>query len=105
MNNRRISPCLFTSWVVTPLAPADDWPQWRGPERTAVSKEKGLLKEWPKDGPKLLWKNKDLGGGYSTPVIIGDRLYMMTSTKDEESVVALDVKDGKSVWSTKVGKV
>ena len=33
-----------------------DWPQWQGPDRNAVSKEKGLLKEWPKDGPPLAWK-------------------------------------------------
>jgi hypothetical protein len=32
---------------------ADDWPRWRGPDSTAVSKEKGLLQEWPKDGPPL----------------------------------------------------
>ena len=35
---------------------ADDWPQWQGPDQTAVSKEKGLLQEWPKDGPSLAWK-------------------------------------------------
>src|SRR5260370_159426 len=86
-------------------ARADDWPQWRGPERTGVSKEKGLLEDWPKDGPKLLWENKDLGGGYSTPAIVGDRVYLMSSTKDEESAVALDVKDGQPIWAAKGGKV
>ena len=35
-----------------------DWPQWQGPDRTAVSKETGLLKEWPKGGPPLVWKTK-----------------------------------------------
>jgi outer membrane protein assembly factor BamB len=53
----------------------------------------------------MLWKSKDIGGGFSTPIIIGDRIYLMTSTKEEESVAALDVKDGKQVWSTKIGKV
>ena len=33
-----------------------DWPQWQGPDRNAISKERGLLKEWPKDGPPLAWK-------------------------------------------------
>src|SRR5437899_9589678 len=42
-----------------------DWPQWQGPERTAHSKETGLLQEWPKDGPPLAWKVKGLGGGRS----------------------------------------
>ncbi len=44
---------------------ANDWPQWQGPDRNAVSKEKGLLQEWPKDGPPLTWKAKGLGGGDS----------------------------------------
>ena len=39
-----------------PCAYADDWPQWQGPNRNAISKETGLLKEWPKDGPPLAWK-------------------------------------------------
>jgi outer membrane protein assembly factor BamB len=105
MSIRRVSLGFLAACLLCLSAGADDWPQWRGPERTGVSKEKGLLKEWPKDGPKLLWENKDLGGGYSTPAIVGDRIYLMTNTKDEESAVALDVKDGKQVWSTPVGKV
>jgi outer membrane protein assembly factor BamB len=105
MSIRRVSLCCLVACLLPLAAGADDWPQWRGPERTGVSKEKGLLKGWPKDGPKLLWENKDLGGGYSTPAIVGDRIYLMTNTKDEESAVALDVKDGKQVWSTPVGKV
>src|SRR5262249_52693206 len=84
---------------------ADDWPQWRGPARTGVSKEKGLLREWPKDGPKLLWEKKEIGGGYSTPAVVGDRIYLMSDRKGEEFVVALAVKDGAEVWSTAVGKV
>lgn len=53
------------------LAHADDWPQWRGQKRDGHSNEKSLLKEWPKDGPKLVWQAKDIGGGYSTPSIAG----------------------------------
>jgi outer membrane protein assembly factor BamB len=85
---------------------ADDWPQWRGPNRDGLSKETGLLKEWPKDGPKLLWQVKDLGGGYSTPAVVGDRLYVMANQgMEDEFVKALDVKDGRPVWATRVGKV
>src|SRR4051812_3870862 len=57
----------------------DDFPQWRGPKRDGISQEKGLLKEWPKDGPKLMWQVKDLGSGYSTPSIVGDRLYVISN--------------------------
>jgi outer membrane protein assembly factor BamB len=85
---------------------AGDWPQWRGPERNGISKETGLLKEWPKEGPKLLWQRKDLGSGYSTPSVIGERLYLMSNQgMENESVQALSVKDGKEIWSVRVGKV
>jgi outer membrane protein assembly factor BamB len=96
---------LLATGLLCQAARGDDWPQWRGPDRTGLSKEKGLLKEWPKDGPKLLWEQKDIGGGFSTPAVVGDRLYLMTNRDDDESATALEVKDGKPAWSTKVGKV
>src|SRR4030095_3425617 len=95
----------FACLVGTPL-PAADWPQWRGPTRDGISKETGLLKAWPADGPKLLWQVKDLGSGYSTPSVAGGRIYVMANSGlDEESVKALEVKDGKQVWSVRIGKV
>jgi outer membrane protein assembly factor BamB len=88
------------------LARANDWPQWRGSNRDGHSKETGLLKEWPKDGPRAVWQVKDLGGGYSTPSVAGGRLYVMTNKGlADEFVVARDTKDGRLVWSTRIGKV
>lgn len=88
------------------FARAADWPQWRGPQRDGISHETGLLKEWPKDGPKQLWKVTDIGSGYSTPAVVGDRIYALGNKgMDDEFVVALDVKDGKKIWSTTLGKV
>ena len=85
---------------------AADWPQWRGPQRDGVSHETGLLKEWPKDGPKQIWKVDDVGSGYSTPAVVGDRIYLLGNKGlDDEFVAALDVKDGSKVWSTSLGKV
>jgi outer membrane protein assembly factor BamB len=85
---------------------ADDWPQWRGPQRDGISHETGLLKEWPKDGPKLLWQVKDIGRGYSTPSVVSDKLYLLANEGlDNEFVEALSVKDGKRLWSTRLGKV
>jgi outer membrane protein assembly factor BamB len=55
--------------VATLCAMAADWPQWRGANRDGISSEKGLLKEWPAEGPKLLWKVTDIGSGYSTPSV------------------------------------
>jgi outer membrane protein assembly factor BamB len=85
---------------------ADDWPQWRGPQRNGISRETGLLKEWPKEGPRLVWQVTDIGSGYSTPAVVGERLYLLGNQGlDDEFVEALTVKDGKRVWSTRLGKV
>src|SRR5262249_48122266 len=58
---------LLVGWVG--LTSAEDWPGWRGADRSGVSPEKGLLKEWPKEGPKLLWKASGIGAGYSSPAV------------------------------------
>jgi outer membrane protein assembly factor BamB len=85
---------------------AADWPQWRGVNRNGHSSEKGLLKEWPTEGPKLLWQVNDLGRGYATPSVAGGRIYLMANQGlEDEFVIALSVADGKKVWSTKIGKV
>ena len=85
---------------------AADWPQWRGPRRNGVSQEAGLLKEWPKEGPKLFWQLKDIGEGYATPAVVGGRLYLLSSRGlDNEFVQALSIEDGKPLWSTTLGKV
>jgi outer membrane protein assembly factor BamB len=104
MTNHFVLACLLTALSGSAVR-ADDWPQWRGPGRTGLSKETGLLKRWPKDGPKLLWEQKDVGDGYSTPAVVGDRIYLMSDRKGEEFVVALSSKDGAKVWDTAVGKV
>ena len=85
---------------------ASDWPQWRGPQRNGISEETGLLKEWPAQGPKLLWKISGAGSGYSTPAVVGERLYLLGNDGlDDEFVEALSVKDGQRAWSTRLGKV
>ena len=91
--------------VFASAAVAADWPQWRGPDRTGVSKETGLLKTWPEEGPKLRWKIADLGTGYSSPVVVKGVVYIQTTRKGEELVVALDEKTGKETWATKIGTV
>jgi outer membrane protein assembly factor BamB len=78
---------------------AEDWPQWQGPDRNNVSKEKGLLQDWPKEGPKLLWTFENAGAGYSGPSIVGDRLYCQ-GADNKEFVFAVDVKTGKRLWAT-----
>jgi outer membrane protein assembly factor BamB len=93
------------TFCAPPLA-ADDWPQFRGPNRDDVSKEKGLLKAWPKDGPKLLWTFEDAGVGYSGPAVVGDQLFLTGGRKGDEYLFALDLKVGppKEQWKVKLGK-
>jgi outer membrane protein assembly factor BamB len=81
---------------------AEDWPQWQGPDRTAHSKETGLLKDWPKDGPPLAWKISGLGGGDSTPSIAAGRIYGMSHRGSDEFVWALSEKDGKEIWAVRI---
>lgn len=97
---------LFFSVGFTLTLAAADWPQWRGPNRDGISPENGLLKEWPKEGPKLLWKLTNVGAGYSTPSVVGDRLYLLANEGlENEFVAALAVQDGKKIWSTTLGPV
>src|SRR6266480_4707123 len=79
-----------------------DWPQWQGPDRTAHSKETGLLQEWPKDGPPLAWKIKGLGGGDSAPSVAAGRIYGMSHRGGDEMVWALSDKDGKENWAVRI---
>ena len=81
-----------------------DWPQWRGPNRDGVSKETGLLKQWPTEGPPLVWKAVGAGTGYSSLAIAAGRIYTMGVRGDSEYVIAFDVTTGKEVWATANGK-
>jgi len=85
---------------------AADWPQWRGPSRTGISAETGLVREWPAGGPRLVWRVDNVGDGYSTPSVVGDRLYLVVNEGlENEYVRALNVADGKAAWSTRIGRV
>lgn len=91
---------------VTGKIQAYDWPQWRGPERNGVSRETGLMKEWPKEGPKLLWKTGDAGSGYSTPAVVGDSVFFLGNEgMENEFVAALRTQDGKRIWTVRIGNV
>ena len=80
-----------------------NWPQWRGPNRDGISKETGLLKQWPAEGPPLVWKASGAGGGYSSFSVANGKLYTMGLRGEREYVVAFDVATGKEVWSTAHG--
>ncbi|MGE3806282.1 MAG: PQQ-binding-like beta-propeller repeat protein [Gemmataceae bacterium] len=78
---------------------ADDWPQILGPARNGISGESGLITTWPKDGAKILW-NKDVGAGYSGPVVVGDQLILFQRVGADEVIESLDPATGKRKWKT-----
>jgi outer membrane protein assembly factor BamB len=85
-------------------ARADDWPQWNGPARDGISKEKGLLKKWPANGPALAWTFNGTGIGFSAPAVVGNTVYILGSRKGTEYVIALDAAaKGAELWATEIG--
>ncbi len=97
--------------VVMPLQ-ADDWPQWLGPQRDGEWREKGILKQLPEGGPKVLWRAK-ISSGYTGPAVVGDRVIVADYvTQGDQSpgpqkrndldgverVLCLSAKDGSEIW-------
>src|SRR5438552_14815483 len=72
-----------------------DWPQWQGPDRNAVSKERGLLQEWPKDGPQQAWKATGIGEGMGGVAVSQGRIYTTGDSDDSAWLFALNESDGK----------
>jgi len=85
-------------------ARADDWPRWQGPDRNARSKETGLLQEWPKDGPPLVWKATGIGKGMGGISVSRGRIYTTGDDAEQTAwIYALNEADGKPAWSAKIG--
>ena len=84
-----------------------DWPQWQGPDRNGLSRETGLLKDWPPAGPPLVWSVSNVGAGYGSIAIKGDRIFLQGATSRERApqtvVYSLNRADGKGVWSKPLG--
>lgn len=83
--------------------PAGDWPQWRGPSRSGLSAETGLLRQWPAGGPRRLWSTANLGNGFGSIAVRGDRIFVQGARNGMSSVAALTRADGKQVWVKALG--
>jgi len=82
---------------------SSDWPQWRGPDRNGISKETGLLKQWPRSGPPVVWSASMLGAGYGSISVQGDRVYVQGMRNRQSVVTALNRADGKPLWVRVLG--
>ena len=89
----------LTLTTVTVLE-AQDWPQWRGPDRDAVASAFNVPSNWPNALNKQ-W-SVEIGLGYATPVLIGDRLYLFSRQDDDEVMTALDANTGSAIWRTEL---
>jgi outer membrane protein assembly factor BamB len=83
---------------------ADDWPQWRGPNRDAISKEIGLLESWPVEGPRLKWKREHIGEGYASVVVSNGLLHTIGNESGNIVAYGLEEQTGKMLWKTKIGE-
>jgi outer membrane protein assembly factor BamB len=81
-----------------------DWPELRGPNRDGISRETGLISSWKLNGENFLWRIPY--GGRSTPVVMGDRVYVQNPVGRgpslQERVMAIDAATGKVIWEYKV---
>jgi len=76
---------------------------WRGPECNGIYPDKNLLKEWPADGPQMLWHFDELGKGFSSPVFANDRIYL-TGAIDDQGFIYVLTLDGKLAAKYPYGK-
>jgi len=76
--------------------------EWRGPERSGIYNETGLLKEWPESGPELIWELDNLGDGYSSPTVTNSTIYI-TGRKEQSDVLSAFTLDGKKKWEIVYG--
>ncbi len=81
---------------------ADDWPQWRGPNRDGISIETNLDLDWTDAAPKLLWRTEGVGQGYSGVSVVDGIIYTTGNTSTGQSVMARKATDGSEVWTTAV---
>lgn len=86
--------------AVLPLLLGADWPQHLGPTRDGHSPETGLLREWPRGGPAVLWK-REVGSGWAGPAVAGDRLILFHRVGGDEVVECLDPATGKAAWTAR----
>ena len=75
---------------------------WRGPGRTGIYNETGLMKIWPESGPSLLWEAEGIGMGYSSATVTSDAIYI-TGIRGNKDVLTAFTQDGKKKWDVEYG--
>ncbi len=95
--------CVLTVTASLAMAADSDWPGWLGPNRDGKSLDTGLLKQWPAQGPRLLWKADGIGVGFSSVAVTGGRVYI-SGDRDGKLTISVFDLDGKPLWTTDHGQ-
>jgi outer membrane protein assembly factor BamB len=99
----KIKQKMFITVVVSLVSlanvPAQDWPQYLGPNRNSTSDQKGILRSWPERGPEVLW-TADVGIGYGGPVVKDGKVYLLDRSDEVgDKMRCFDLSNGKELWS------
>ncbi len=92
---------LLLSLIVGGSTLADDWPQWRGPERDGVWREDGVMQAFAGAEIALRWR-VPVSSGYSGPTVAGGRVFLtdrITKPEQMERVLCFDWRTGEELWS------
>jgi outer membrane protein assembly factor BamB len=104
----RFSLCLLLSLAAAGAAPsAEDWPAFRGPTGQGHSTERGVPLEWS-ESKNILWKTPVPGRGWSSPVVVGGRVWLTTATRERGvslRLLAFDVASGKETVNVEVFRI
>ncbi len=108
-----VTSARFRTIIVTILAVglcrhslAADWPSFRGPNRDGICTETGLLRQWPEEGPTLLWRSEQVGEGFAGMSVHGALLYTMGNHNGVEYVICVDTANqGRPMWGFPIGPV
>ena len=95
--------CVLTIIASSAVAAESDWPGWLGPNRDGKSLDTGLLKQWPAEGPKLLWKVDGIGVGFSSVAVTGGKVYITGDRDGKLTISAFDL-GGKPLWNADHGQ-
>src|SRR5436190_4202562 len=111
----RLLPAFFLLLLSAPLFAADNWPMWRGPMGDGSSTEKNIPTKWNfKTGENIAWKVEIPGSGHSSPIVWGDRVFVVSclggaddkmpdqKTRHDRVLISLDRKTGKTIWQQSV---
>lgn len=89
---------LAFCWPVFAQSPANSWPQWGGLNRDHKSQATGLLQDWPKGGPKQIWKFDQAGVGYSSISVVDGKAFTLGTINEQNCAICIDVNSGKQLW-------